>query len=265
MSAPQIGLGGGLAHSAVASAPLNAPLSAPATTPDPPQYAAHVRIDCDPVAECAGSDLSSSMDYGSSDAWCADDVGGRDAQAHVDPSAELPGIGAGNVGQVRDGLAGGEQEQQQDGERAHGVDVATSGPWWVGQHDGSRHLRICGHVRTNDGTPKDSRDYYAAIGSVHQRDPHPVYGGGITMAEMLANGRMMAAAPLMLEALQAQEEVEVLRRRLDRLRDITVEPFLLTKAESVECLHLPELIIAANRRAHELRRAAIAAATGPRS
>lgn len=45
--------------------------------------------------------------------------------------------------------------------------------------------------------------YYATIATVTQRDPHPVFGGGITPAQARAHARIMVAGPTMLAALKA--------------------------------------------------------------
>lgn len=48
-------------------------------------------------------------------------------------------------------------------------------------------------------TPANLRDYYSTITVATQRDPHALYGGGITDEQALANARLFAASKQMLD------------------------------------------------------------------
>jgi hypothetical protein len=63
----------------------------------------------------------------------------------------------------------------------------TPGPWSV-------------HDREHCGARIDGPNG-RGVAHATQRDPHPVLGQGITQAEAEANARLIAAAPLLLEAL----------------------------------------------------------------
>lgn len=68
----------------------------------------------------------------------------------------------------------------------------TPGPWAV------KADSICPQVLSDSiGT-----GYYGILASVTQRDPHPQHGGGIPMATTLANARLIAASPDLLNMLQ---------------------------------------------------------------
>ncbi|MDI3489616.1 MAG: hypothetical protein PWP11_893 [Thauera sp.] len=64
----------------------------------------------------------------------------------------------------------------------------TQGPWTV-------------NTQADYPNPRIDGPNGRAVGHAIQRDPHPATGQGITPAEAMANARLMASGPELLEAL----------------------------------------------------------------
>ena len=74
---------------------------------------------------------------------------------------------------------------------------ATPGPWHVREDGQSYIMPII-------DAPSVGKGYYASIATATQRDPHPHYGGGVSIETATANGYLMAHAPRLLEICREQ-------------------------------------------------------------
>jgi hypothetical protein len=77
----------------------------------------------------------------------------------------------------------------------------SPGNWSVVDLDG-KSMGIRAEI-SNAETPSNLANYYDSIATVMQRDPHPIYGCGITRSECKDNARLISAAPDLLAALQS--------------------------------------------------------------
>lgn len=71
----------------------------------------------------------------------------------------------------------------------------TPSPWVIRDDGQSYAMPII-------DSPNVGKGYFASIGHATQRDPNPVYGGGISIQTATANGHLMAHAPRLLEIAQ---------------------------------------------------------------
>jgi hypothetical protein len=71
----------------------------------------------------------------------------------------------------------------------------TPGPWII-RDDGREYQ--CPIIES----PNIGRGYWSSLATVTQRDKHPTEGGEISATTAMANARLIAAAPDLLEALE---------------------------------------------------------------
>lgn len=77
------------------------------------------------------------------------------------------------------------------------MNECTPGPWVLDLSGTSPSIRA----------PSIGSGYFSGIGVASQRDPNPVFGGGVTMSEAIANARLFATARELLGALEKARQL----------------------------------------------------------